>query len=156
MLFCRRAVHRAPATTKRKAPATATAQGGVSSGGRKSALGAAWRNLTLPPFTYNSMAYGRAAAQAEEEEDAIIEKKRKKKRVFLSARKREDFTVFKCALSVRANNNLTCGGFEQCSLCSSASLNQPLSLHHLPFFKALTFTGFVGSFFHILDNNSSY
>ena len=36
----------APATMKRKAPATATAQGGVSSGGRKSALGAAWRNLT--------------------------------------------------------------------------------------------------------------
>ena len=39
-----------------------------------------------------------------------------KRRVFLSARKREDFTVFKCALSVRANNNLTlflCGGFER-------------------------------------------
>ena len=76
----------------------------------------------------------------------------------MSARKREDFTVFKCALSVRANNNLTlflCGGFEQFSLVLN-EFNQPLSLHHLPFFKALTLTGFVGSFFHILDNNSSY
>ena len=72
VLFCPRAVHRAPATTKRKAPATATAQGGVSSGRRKSALGAAWRNLTLPPFTYNSMAYGRAAAQAEEQPEERI------------------------------------------------------------------------------------
>ena len=48
----------APATMERKAPATTTAQGGVSSGGRKSALGAAWRNLTLPPFTYKALHMG--------------------------------------------------------------------------------------------------
>ena len=62
----------APATMKRKALATATAQSGVSSDGRKLTLGTGWRNLTLPPFTYNSMAYGRGAAQAEEQPEERI------------------------------------------------------------------------------------
>ena len=57
---------------KRKTPATSTAQGGVSSDRRKSTLGNGWRNLTLPPFPYNSMTYGRAAAQAEEHPEERI------------------------------------------------------------------------------------
>ena len=45
--------------------AAASSQGSISSDGSKLTLGAGWRDLTLPSFTFNSMAYGRAAAEAE-------------------------------------------------------------------------------------------